>query len=39
MTNQEVLDVLRTAGLDIKSVSSTVDDSDLDARLRAQDQP
>ena len=29
MTNQEVLDVLRTAGLDIKSVSSTVDDSDL----------
>ncbi len=29
MTNQEVLDFLRASGLDIKSVSSTVEDADL----------
>jgi len=29
MTNQEVLDALHAAGLDVKSVSSTVEDSDL----------
>ena len=29
MTNQEVLDVLRAGGLDIKSVSSTVEDADI----------
>ena len=29
MTNQEVLDQLRTSGLDIKSVSSTVEDADI----------
>jgi len=29
MTNQEVLDLLRATGLDIKSVSSTVEDADI----------
>jgi translation initiation factor IF-2 len=29
MTNQEVLDLLRAGGLDIKSVSSTVEDADI----------
>ncbi len=29
MTNQEVLDMLRATGLDVKSVSSTVEDADI----------
>ena len=29
MTNQEVLDLLRASGLDVKSVSSTVEDADI----------